>query len=172
MEASPRMVWLKFFFVVVPVSQASTSIRIGSALLFLWTFLMSSVVEGAIAYYRHQHALSEIPLVVAAVSIPVTSLGMIILSLFLLKHNFYRTWLLLTFLVFLVQTAATTGLAAICGIVLSEQTLFAFTTRNVTSMLELVYALLTYSFTWWNGLHLWLCILATRQIESSEKKTE
>ena len=70
MEASPRMVWLKFFFVVVPVSQASTSIRIGSALLFLWTFLMSLVVEGAIAYYRHQHALSEIQSVVAAVSIP------------------------------------------------------------------------------------------------------
>jgi hypothetical protein len=94
---------------------------------------------------------------------------MVILSVCLLKYKIYRTWLLATILMFMVQTASAIALFITCGTVLSEQSLFAFTTRNVVPQVELFFVSITFIFVWYKATHLWLCILSLHQSNTKEE---
>ena len=161
---------MQFLFYVVPVKRSLESIRVGSALLFLWAFLISVIVEGTIAFYRFKFKLTPPPTIISAAALLVTSLGMIASSIWLLKIRYFRTWLLITVLIFILQTAATAGPAVLCGIALSKKSLFVYTTKSVLSFLEILLPGLTYIFTWWNGLHLWFCVASINPIGFCGKK--
>jgi hypothetical protein len=167
-----RMEIVKFLFFTVPLSKSFSSICCGSAMLFTWMLLMSSSIEGCIAFHRRKYGLSEVPTMAATVLLCLSSFTMIILSVCLFKYKIYRTWLLTTILMFMVQTALVIALIITCGTVLSEQSLFAFTTRNVVPQVELFFVSITFIFVWYKATHLWLCILSLHQSNTTRPKIE